>query len=154
MKLFAPARILLFLFSISVVGCEPAEFKITKKVPYSELVVTYNAEVQALDVLEAKKKSMISEFANQAQADTLNAALKSIGSAGQPSIPGNPNDALDRAVLAAEAQAGLLDKLGKDSATKTEYPEELKRRLSELDAEIAKQEERVERARQARDAAD
>ncbi len=34
----------------------------------------------------------------------------------------------------------------------SEFPEELKRKLSELDAEIAKQKERVDRARNARDA--
>ena len=61
-------------------------------------------------------------------------------------------------MAAAEAQAQLLDKVGKSSGssqpTIADYPEELKLKLTELDAEIAKQKERVERARKARDAAE
>ena len=75
-------------------------------------------------------------------------------------MPDNPNQALDKAVAAAEMQAqlqsGLMNGLGlsTDSAeSMTDYPEELKGKLAELDAEIASQKERVQRAKDARDAA-
>ena len=152
------SRILLALIVLCGFGCEPAEIKITKKASYSDLVVTFNAEVQTLDNLEGKRKTLIAEYAEKAQADAFKSALNSLESAGKQSIPTNPNDALDRAVAAAEAQAQLLDKVGKSSGSKqptiADYPEELKLKLAELDAEIAKQKERVERARKARDAAE
>ena len=152
------SRILLTLFVLCGLGCEPAEIKITKKASYSDLVVTYNGEVQTLDNLEGKRKTLISEYAEKAQADLFKSAVNSLESAGKQSIPTNPNDALDRAVAAAEAQAQLLDKVGKSSRspqpTTADFPEELKLKLAELDAEIAKQKERVERARKARDAAE
>ena len=136
-------------------GCEPAEIKITKKASYSDLVVTFNAEVQTLDNLEGKRKTLIAEYADKAQADALNAVVNSLGPATKQS---NPNDALDRALAAAEAQDQLLDKVRKSPGSKqptiADYPEELKLKLAELDGEIAKQKERVERARKARDAAE
>ena len=152
------SRILLALFVLCGFGCEPAEIKITKKASYSDLVVILNAEVQSLDNLEGKRKTLIAEFdaknLEKAQADALNSVVNSLGSASKS----NPNDALDRAVAAAEAQAQLLDKVGKSSGTTqptiADYPAELKSKLAELDAEIAKQKERDERARKARDAAE
>ena len=151
-------RILLSLLVLCVLGCEPAEINITKKASYSDLVVTYNAEVQTLDNLEGKRKNLITEYAEKAQADAFKSAVNSLESASKQSSPSNPNDALDRAVAAAEAQAKLLEKVGQSSGSKqstvADYPEELKRKLAELDAEIDKQKERVERARKARDAAE
>lgn len=151
-------RILLSLLVLCVLGCEPAEINITKKASYSDLVVTYNAEVQTLDNLEGKRKNLITEYAEKAQADAFKSAVNSLESASKQSSSSNPNDALDRAVAAAEAQAKLLEKVGQSSGSKqstvADYPEELKRKLAELDAEIDKQKERVERARKARDAAE
>lgn len=153
------------IIAIGAIGCGPTEININKKASYSDLVVTYNAEVQTLDSLEKKRKEIVAEFSNQAQMDALNAAVNSLGTGGKQNLPSNPNDALDRAVASAELQAqlqsGLLEKLAPStasgsasSAASTEYPADLKRKLSELDAEIAKQKERVDRARKARDAAE
>jgi hypothetical protein len=67
-------------------------------------------------------------------------------------------------VKAAEAQAkvqsGIQEKLGqspsgsKEAVDVSTLPPALKQKLEELDAEIAKQKERVERARIARDEAE
>jgi signal transduction histidine kinase len=154
---------LLGLLLASTLGCEPPEINITKRASYADLVVTYNAEVQTLDNLEGKRKALLSEFASQAQAEALQSALNSLGAATSNGIPSNPNDALDQAVKAAEAQAkvqsGLREKLGQPSGSKeavdvSTLPPALKQKLEELDAEIAKQKERVERARIARDEAE
>ena len=71
------SRILLALFALCGFGCEPAEIKITKKASYSDLVVTFNAEVQTLDNLEGKRKTLIAEYAEKAQADAFKSALNS-----------------------------------------------------------------------------
>ena len=155
---------LLGLLLASTLGCEPPEIDITKRASYAELVVTYNAEVQTLDNLEGKRKALLTEYASQAQAEALQSALNSLGAATSNGIPSNPNDALDQAVKAAESQAkvqsGLREKLGQSTSGSKEevdissLPPALKQKLEELDAEIAKQKERVERARIARDEAE
>ena len=160
MKSLHLAQILMPILALSSVGCGPTEINVIKKSSYADLVVTYNGEVQTLDTLEGKRKNLIAEYTSQVQAEALKSAVSSLESAAKQIVPGNPNDALDRAVAAAEAQSGLLEKLGQSSTGSTpsspniEYPEELKRKLLELDAEIAKQKERVERARKARDEAE
>lgn len=155
---------LLGLLLICFLGCEPPEINIKKRASYADLVTTYNAEVQTLDNLEGKRKALLSEFASQAQAEALQSALNSLGAATSNGIPSNPNDALDQAVKAAEAQAkvqsGLREKLGQSPSGSNQaldvstLPPELKQKLEELDTEIAKQKERVERARIARDEAE
>lgn len=141
-------------------GCGPADITFTKKPSYTDLVVTYNAEVETLDNLESKRKSLIADYVGQAQRKAMETAVKSIQTGGANGVPDNPNQALDQAVAAAEMQtqlqSGLMDGLGlsTDSAESTaEYPEELKGKLTELDSEIASQKERVQRAKDARDAA-
>ena len=154
------ARVSLTMFALSLCGCEPADFKVTKKPTYAELVVTYNAEVETLDHLEAKRNRIIADYFSQAHGNALKSAVGSL--AGEQSSA-NPNEALDRAVAAAEFQAQLqstlLEKAGQPAPTgstspadKLEYPEELKRQLVEIDAEITAQKARVERAKNARDA--
>ncbi len=140
-------------------GCGPTDITITKKPSYADLVVTYNAEVETLDRLEEKRTAAIAEYFSQAQGKAIESAVQSIKS-GAKVIPSDPNQALDQAVAAAELQAqlqsGLLESLGQPSGaaqTPADYPEELKVKLKELDAEIASQKERVERAKAARDAA-
>jgi hypothetical protein len=163
MKSLHLIRGFLIVFALCAVGCGPTEFTVTKKTSYADLVVTYNAEVQALDNLEGKRKQLLEEFSNQAQAQAIKSAFQSLESGAPSKSPSNPNEALDRAVAAAELQAqlqsGLVEKLGQSpsgstSAANVEYPEELKRKLADLDAEIATQKERVERARNARNAAE
>lgn len=141
-------------------GCGPTDITFTKKPSYADLVVTYNAEVETLDKLDEKRKTLIADYASQAQRKAMETAVKSIQSGDANRVPDNPNQALDQAVAAAEMQSqlqsGLMDGLGlsTDSAESTaDYPEELKSKLTELDAEIASQKERVQRAKDARDAA-
>ena len=155
---------LLGLILASSLGCEPPEINITKRASYADLVVTYNAEVQTLDNLEGKRKALLTEYASQAQAEALQSALSSLGAATSNGIPTNPNDALDNAVKAAESQSkvqsSLREKLGKSPTNSSDpvdistLPPALKQKLEELDAEIAKQKERVERSRIARDEAE
>ena len=154
------ARACLTVFALSLSGCEPADFKVTRQPTYAELVVTYNAEVETLDSLEAKRNRIIADYFSQAHGDALKSAVGSLQGE-QPST--NPNEALDRAVAAAEFQAQLqstlLEKVGQPASSgsthagdKVEYPEDLKRKLVDIDAEINAQKARVERAKSARDA--
>lgn len=163
MKSSIKAPLFFLVLVLSVSGCGPMDLTVQKKASYADLVVTYNAEVQTLDNLEAKRKALIAEHSSLAQQQAIQAAVDSIGSASQPST--NPNEALDQAVAAAEMQAklqkGLLNSLDQPSGSQTNpaaaeenLPAELKAKLAELDAEIAEQKLRVERARAARDAAE
>ncbi|MEO8268685.1 MAG: hypothetical protein ABI557_03130 [Aureliella sp.] len=152
--------VLLSAVLITCAGCGPTDITFTKKPSYADLVVTYNAEVETLDNLEGKRKSLIADYVRQAQGKAMKAAVNSIKTGDAERIPGNPNQALDQAIAAAEMQAqlqsGLLEGLdvSTDSAEFTaDYPEELKVKLIEMDADIASQQERVQRAKDARDAA-
>lgn len=157
-------RVCSVLLAVAACGCEPMDLKITKKPSYSELVATYNAEVQTLDNLEDKRKRLIAESISETYNQAIKAAAESMTAAAQSGKAANPNDALDRAVAAAQSQAelqqGVFQSLGQPSGTDAEgsaaeakLSEDGKRKLAELDAEIAAQKERVERARAARDAA-
>ncbi len=152
MKVFV-ARVVYLLALISIIGCEPAEITIKKKESYADLVVIYNAEVQALERLENKRKEIFTLIANKSQEDAVKAIAGSLGSLGAGSTSGNPNDALDKAVAAAEAQAKLLNQAA-NSSSQPAMSEEDKAKLAEIDTEIAKQKERVEKAKAARDAAE
>ena len=159
MTILRSGRLFLSFLVLMAIGCGPTEISITKKSSYADLVVIYNAEVQALDSLQTKVKSLKAEYSENAQAEALKSMMSSLESAGKQSIPSNPNEALDRAISAAETQSDLLKKLDTSSGSKSpaaysEYPEEWKRKLADLDSEIARQQERVNRARDARDAAE
>ena len=154
------ARVCLTVFALSLCGCEPADFKVTRQPTYAELVVTYNAEVATLDNLEGKRNRIIADHFSQAHGDALKSAVGSLQGEQQAT---NANEALDRAVAAAEFQAQLqstlLEKVGQPTPSgsapagdKVEYPEELKRKLADIDTEITAQKARVERAKSARDA--
>jgi hypothetical protein len=152
-------RILLLIPVFIASGCGPSDITITKKTSYADLVVIYNAEIETLERLENKRKSLIADFFSQAQEKAFRSAVNSIESGGAQRVPSNPNQALDQAVAAAELQAelqsGLVDTLGLSSSPKDEknFPEELKSKLAELDAEIADQQQRVKRAKEDRDSA-
>ena len=157
MTSFRWVQVLLSLLAFTALGCGPTEINVTRKSSYADLVVIYNDEVQALDSLEAKRKNLIAEYSEKAQAEAIKAAMNSLESVAKSTNVSNPNNALDQAVSAAEAQEQLLKKLEDSRGTSSpnansEFPEELKRKLSELDAEIANQKERVDRARNSRDA--
>ncbi len=151
------AKLFLCLSPLTIIGCGPAETKLTTKSTYEFLAVVYNAELQVLDTLEAKRKTLIAEYSEKAQVEAIKAATESLESVAKSASASSPNNALDQAVAAAEAQSQLLKKLedsraASSSNANSEFPKELKRKLSELDTEIAKQKELVERARIARDA--
>ncbi len=151
------AKLFLCLLPLTTIGCGPAETKLTTKSTYEFLAVVYNAELQVLDNLEAKRKNLIAEYSEKAQAEAIKAATESLESVAKSANASSPNNALDQAVAAAEAQAQIFKKLedARDPSSPNanfEFPEELKRKLSELDAEIAKQKELVNSARIARDA--
>ncbi len=151
------AGFLVFVFALAATGCGPTDITFTKKSSYADLVVTYNAELETLEKLEVKRKAVISDYFGQAQGKAIQAAVNSIGTGDGKKMPTNPNQALDQAVAAAELQAGLLEGLGvaSDSAeSAADYPEELKVKLADLDTEIAEQKQRVQRAKDARDAAE
>ena len=165
MKSSNEAHMCFLLFALAIAGCGPMDVTVNKKTSYADLVVTYNAEVETLDKLEAKRKELIAEHTRVAQQRAIREAVESVGSGSQGNISSDPNEALDQAVAAAELQSqlqkGLLNSLEQPSqshdATSTaekEFPAELKAQLAEVDAEIAKQKQRVERARAARDAAE
>ncbi len=152
---------LVLVVLLADVGCGPTDITFTKKPSYADLVVIYNAEVETLDKLEAKRKTAIAEYFSQVQGTAMKAAVSSIRSGESQKIPSNPDEALDQAVAAAEMQAqlqsGLLDGLDLSSElgeSAEDYPQELKDKLKDLEAEIAKQEARVQRAKDARDAAE
>lgn len=151
------AQVFLSLLPLTIVGCGPTEINVNKKPSYEFLVVVYNSEVQVLDNLEAKRKNLIAEYSEKARAEAVKSALNSLESVAKSTNATSPNNALDQAVAAAEAQSQLLKKLEDSRGASSpnanpEFPEELKHKLSELDDEIAKQKERVDRARDARDA--
>lgn len=160
MKPLYLARLLVIIVAFAPAGCGPTEITFTKKSSYADLVVTYNAEVETLEKLEAKRKTLIADYFSQAQEKAIRAAVSSIESGDARMIPSNPNQALDRAVAAAEMQAqlqsGLMGGLGSEPDSEeaaANYPEELKRKLTDVDTEISDQKERVQRAKEARDAA-
>lgn len=179
--MIAPSRetprsvLLAFVLLPLCLGCGPGGGAAESQPSYADLVVTYNAELETLDRLEKKRADLIAEYerqrrpdaekAVQALTDVLNSAAG--GTAENDSgEPLDPNAALDRAVASAEkaqqASSQLLETAlqasgaGRgDTAPQNEaYPEELERELAALDEEIEKQKARVERARQARDAAE
>ena len=166
------------LFGIAALqGCRPT--KVDPQPSYADLVVIYTAELEALDRLEAKRKELIQDYAalsaSQAPADavaTLEGLLdsaKSLKDDAATNASTDPNAQLDELVDRHEEARGVAQQLldnvrtGQSSATAPE-PEEVaavaerkaafEAALEKLDAEIAKQTERVERARQARDAAE
>ena len=159
MKSWHRAAVLVMLVVSTGAGCGPTDITLTKKPSYADLVVTYNAEVELLEKLESKRKTLISDHYAQAQQEAIRTAVSSIETGEAQTIPSDPNQALDRAVAAAEMQAqlqsGLVEGLGLSSnseESEATYPEELKSKLDALDAEIADQNERVSRAKNARDA--
>jgi hypothetical protein len=141
--------------------------------------VTYNAELEALDRLEAKRDTLIRQYAeatapNQsAEAmDRLESLLKSASDLKDreaSSTTSDPNELLDQLTERnADAQdianQALNELLGgsptdgqdaptpADAAAAAERKAAFERSLASLDAEITAQQQRVDRAREARDA--
>ena len=141
---------------------------------YAELVTIHNAELSALDRLERKREALIQKHEaalRPSTDDALQLLGEALGTTNPPSTSTDPEEAadpnamLDRAVQdaqnAQDSARNLLDSLGrkpvedeKQIKRRKELEARLKTELAELDAEIAKQKERVRRAAQARDAAE
>ena len=172
MKLSFQFALLASALILPNVGCGTSEN--AAKPSYADLVVIYNAELATLDRLEAKKAKLIEDFEKQHQPnaeDALQAitgALNSANETEEQQTAANelsPKDDLDRAVenaermqeatsqlLAAAEQANAAN--GALGSASVPYSEELTAQLAALDQEIAEQQARVDRAREARDAAE
>ena len=140
---------------------------------YAELLSIYNSELAALDRLERKREELIQSHEAQLQPSTeealeaLNALLSTAGAAGKELNldTADPDELLDRAVEHAEKTQEITAQLLETASSQAEPSEEeaqrraklteqFERELAALDAEIAEQKERVDRARAARDAAE
>ena len=153
------------------IGCSSSKEEPKSDEPtYAELVVIHNGELQALDRLERKRKELVTEYEAKHRPEgevTLKSVADLISSAGAASKEGSaapstdPNVALDQAVENAEKAQQATSKLietmaqaGGEGEGQVVYSEEFQKQLADLDAEIAAQQARVDRARQARDAAE
>ena len=164
---------------VSVVGCNQSVEDIGPS--YAELVVTYNAELEALDRLETKRENLVNEYAAASAANSspdtlsqLEGLLRSandLRNGAEVDTTSDPNALLDDLTssngearkIAGQLLEGLLG--GELDTTEPEPNAEaavaiaedraaFEAKLANLDAEITKQKERVERARKARDAAE
>ena len=150
MNRFSRNVALLSVFAVSVfvclIGCsEPAPEESGPS--YADLVTVYNAELQSLDRLERKREELMAKH---------EAALK-------PST--DPNELLDRAVEHAEKAQDLTSRLLESVSSaaepteeeiqkRAELTEQFERELAAIDEQIVEQKARVDRAREARDAAE
>ena len=168
---------LLLLTSGLLFGCaEP----VAPGPSYAELVVTYNAELETLERLEAKREKLVAANATDGRSasgaigslDDLLEKAKVLKEGASADLPTDPEALLEHlsegSGEAHELASQLIDGLlggGEGKAAKPEpTPEEIaaaaerqaafQAELATLDEELAKQKERVERARIARDAAD
>ncbi len=154
----------LSLLAIAVAaGCGSGE----QKPSYADLVVTYNAEVQALDRLQDKRAELLARFASENQPD-LDQTVEALAGALKTATQTDAQEAesatdafaaLDAAIAQAErtgqATADVLDAVGQSpDGTPVALTEAQQQELAALDAEIKEQQARVERARAARDAAE
>lgn len=151
----------------AVVGCAAKE----EKPSYADLVVIYNAESETLERLERKRATMIAEYeatlapSGDAAMEALSGMLGDMKNNPQPDLStANADELLDNAIANAEnldaKAAELLEAAAKGSgkpldreAIEAMYSDEFKAKLAEIDAEIADQRARVEKAKADRDAA-
>ena len=147
---------------------------------YADLVVIYNAEMEGLDRLENKKNELIATHEKQLQpsGDDAVKALTDVLSAANEAYRGSDSDealdpqaALDQAAekveKAQEVASQLLESLTQpvetqpaenggvqDTVETDPRIEDFNRQLEAIEGEIKKQQARVDRAREARDAAE
>ena len=157
-------------FTVVTIGCatdnEPS---------YADLVAIHNAELSALDRLERQKQELIANHEAQLRPspeDAVQALTDVLTTAGEltrevdPDAVLDPNAALDQAIESAQKQQDVVSQLfdsvtqppadesEEEVARRTEITAEFDKQLAALDEEIEKQKQRVERARNARDAAE
>lgn len=150
---------------------------------YADLVVTYNAELEALDRLEAKREQLIEDYeaesilaeptenAGSLSVEGLLKSAKELKDEAGLDLSADPNELIDKLTertggaeqIAGQLIEGLLAE-NLNESEKEPTPEELAAaeerktkfdaELKTLDVEISAQQKRVERARQARDTAE
>lgn len=151
----------------AVVGCAAKE----KKPSYAELLEIYNGEAETLERLERKRVTMIAEYestlapSGDAAVEALSGMLGSMKNNPPADLStADPNELLDNAIANAEnldaktaelleAAASGAGKPMNREAIEALYSDEFKAKLAALDAEIAEQRARVEKAKADRDAA-
>jgi hypothetical protein len=141
---------------------------------YADLVVTYNAELETLERLERQRGELVVNFQRQLMPGTEDAVkaltdvLAATTGANLPESgkPLTPDRALDLAVESAErtgqATSQLLEAANQATQAageeltpeQAQLKKEFEQQLAALDKEIEEQKTRVERAREARDAAE
>ena len=146
----------------------------TSQPSYADLVVTYNAELETLDRLQRQRGELVANFQRQlvpSAEDAVKALSDVLGEAAGGNLPDSgepltPDRALDLAVESAErtglATSRLLEAATQASQTpdaeltpeQVQLKEAFEKELAALDEQIEEQKARVERARQARDAAE
>jgi hypothetical protein len=157
---------------VASTGCEPLPGKKNAQPSYAELLVIYNAEMESLDRLEQKRSELIADYERQLRPSAEDAvrvltdalsAVRDEKDAPRPTAVRDPFRDLDRAVDNAEkvqqATTQLLDAANQPpdpaaAAAREAITQEFNSRLAELDQEIERQQARVGRAREARDAAE
>ena len=173
-------NILLVALAISVLGllgltpgCGGPPSALQSGPSYAELLSIYNSELAALDRLERKREELVKSHeaqllpSTEEAAEALSALLTSAGEAGNELNldTADPDELLDRAVEHAEKTQEITAQLLETASSQAEPSEEEAQRranlteqfeqeLAALDAEIAEQKARVDRARTARDAAE
>ena len=160
-----------------VLGCNQAAVETGPS--YADLVITYNAELEALDRLEAKREKLVTDFEAESlpkeepkdglSLDNLLQSAKDLKDKTGLEVTSDPREMLDQLAeksgdaekLAGDLVEGLLSKASAESeATPEEIAAAEERQLrhneelESLDVEIEAQKQRVERARDARDAAE
>ena len=159
-------------FTVVTTGCADVA---DSEPSYADLVAIHNAELSALDRLEKKKQELIANHEAQlrpSSEDAVKALADVLTTAGEltrevdPGVPLDPNAALDQAIESAQKQQDVVSQLfdsvtqppadesEEEVARRAEITAEFEKQLAALDEEIEKQNQRVERARKARDAAE
>lgn len=153
---------------VTSVGCQTEQ----SGPSYADLVVIYNAEAESLDRLQRKRADRVAEY-EATLAPSGDAAVAALGQllgdvkANPPAdlSTADPDELLDNAIAnaenldakAEEMLAAASQSAGKPmdrSAIEAMYSDEFKAELATLDAEIAKQQARVDKALADRDAAE
>jgi hypothetical protein len=156
-------------------GCGAKTDDVDSKPSYADLVVIYNAELESLDRLERKRADLIAQYQKQpgTNADAVAKSLAEIlgtardieqqsQSVETTDLESMADQAIEDTEQAKQVATDLLDAIAQPATTDEQAnspeqqarEEEFKRQLAALDADIAKQALRVERARKARDAAE
>ena len=166
---FLSCRFMIFCsVMLSIAGCQNSK----SEPSYADLVVIYNAEVEALDRLQKKHDELLEKLELLTQpskadkaADMLKGFLETAGDLKRKHkdrLPEDPNELLDLAlentdkaeVIASQVIDAVSTPSEEEASARQEELISLRVKLAELDKEIAEQEKRVERARKNRDVAE